>query len=219
MVPTLAHVVLIPYPWAVNSGVGVENSPQDCCQRAMGTLGEIHEKLPCWLAMCSVFSRVKARQLLLYWVVQTMKYLLSWASNKRQGALQSSSINETDFHILGSTAKAPWNKWNGREMLGRLKPQWGLTFSETDGKGSTLCDGINLPLVGMDESCRQTYGKRKHPSFHEMGADQKPGWKWADWQESYSRGVADAFEPKAALMPDKGWAGDKHRYSGLRVCD
>ena len=60
-------------------------------------------------------------------------------------------------------------------MLGRLKPQWGLTFSETDGKGLTLCDGINLPLVGMDESCRQTYGKRKRPTFHEMGADQKPG--------------------------------------------
>lgn len=208
MVPTLTYVVLIPYPWAVSWGAGVENSPQDCYQKAMGTLGEIHEKLLCWLAMCPVFSRVKARQQL-YWVVQNMKYLSSWASNQRQCALQSGSINETDFHILGSMARAPWNKWNGEGDAG--KPQWGLTFSESDGKG-LLWQGINLPLVGMDESWRQTYGKRKHPTFQEM-----PGGKWADWQESYSRGVADASEPKAALMPDKGWAGDKH--SRLHVCD
>ena len=146
---------------------------------------------------------------------------ICWAGLQTRGRVHCrvvASMKQT-FISLVQWPKHHETNGTGRQMLGRLKPQWGLTFSETDGKGLTPCDGINLPLVGMDESCRQTYGKRKRPTFHEMGADQKPGWKWADWQESYSRGVADAFEPKAALMPDKGWAGDKHRYSGLRVCD
>lgn len=38
----------------------------------------------------------------------------------------------------------------------RLKPQWGPTFPESDGKSLTMCDrGQDLLLVGMDESWRQ----------------------------------------------------------------
>lgn len=66
-------------------------------------------------------------------------------------------------------AKAPGHKGNGEEDADKTEASVGANLPPVWWqKLDTVWQGIKLPLVGMDESWRQTYAERKCPTVHEM---------------------------------------------------